>query len=610
MSTAVMTINKSETRKMLFQGNWLVENTVEYGELIIRERARIAPPAGKTLTMIVNGIVKDIKPGIYSGRVILSVSEPYMVRPAGLMQFNQIACALSSGICVENGKYNAEKSIPEAVWGGEYDDHCADGVYMGANAEEFNGIVVDNSDYEIRNSRFDFEGFGCNDFAGADCGVTVLGKGNVSIKNSQFNFSGVTRCAIHTGGDSRMLVENCDITNFSPDSDWLGRFSWQITLRGTNRLCQLTDNGQVTYKNCRLKSNGWGMVSIDGSDEFVSLTLDHSKLELVGPRSHGYGIFNIGPNEVIVDASTIDVNGFPILMMGMEGKAHTVVRNGSHIKGRKFGAMIISDDNSVLDADHSDFTTGKASFFIKGSATTINLDSCTINPQNGLLVQLVDTDECGMDMVKYFVPVGVKDTPIEGRDLTCATARDDVIFNLSNMELEGDILNSTTNIRAYRTCIHDGMGEFHDTLVGPVGFVGPTGEGSDDMSPPAGHDPEELRGPKNLGIHLKNTRLTGVVSAATQCYREGVTEITPDNWEDLTDIRQTPAEPVNNGVVVSVDSESTWTVTGTSFLTSLTLENGAVLVAPEGRTLKMSVNGVDMSVRPGQYKGLVVLTVV
>ena len=609
MSTVVMAITQNEPKKMLFQGHWLVENTVEYGELIIRERARLAAPAGKKLTMLVNGIVKDIKPGTYCGKVILAVLEPYVVRPAGLMQFNGVSCTLSPGICVEDGRYIPEKSVSAAVWGGEYDDHCADGVYMGANAEEFNGVVVDNSDYEIRNSRFDFEGFGCNDFAGADCGVTVLGKSSVAVKDSQFNFSGVTRCAIHTGGDSRMLVENCDITNFSPDSDWLGRFSWQITLRGTNRLCQLTDNGQVTYKNCRLKSNGWGMVSIDGSDEFVSLTLDHSKLELVGPRSHGYGIFNIGPNEVIVDASTIDVNGFPILMMGMEGKAHTVVRNGSHIKGRKFGAMIISDDNSVLDADHSEFSTGKASFFIKGSATTVNLDSCTLNSKNGLLVQLVDTDECGMDMVKYFVPVGVKDIPIEGRDLTCASARDDVIFNLSNMDLKGDILNSTTNIRAYRNCIRGGMGEFHDTLVGPVSFIGPTGEGADDMPPPAGHDPEELRGPKNLGIHLKNTRLAGVVSSATQCYREGVTEITPDNWEDLTDIRQTPAEPVNNGVVVSLDEASAWTVTGTSYLTSLTLAEGAVLTTPEGLSLKMTVNGVDTPIHSGRYNGLVILTV-
>lgn len=609
MSTVLRKVSDSADSMMLFQSNWRIEKTVEFRELIIQRRAVVTAPEGKKVTLIVNGIVKDIKPGRYLGHVVLDVSDYYAARPAGLMQFNDIHCTFSPGICVENGRVVPGKSVAAAVNGGRFDDHEAVGVYMGADAEEFNGVVIDGSDYTVADSRFDFEGFGCDDFIGAGCGVAAYGKSNVTIRDSQFNFSGVTRCAIHTGGDTNMLVENCDIVNLSPDSDWLGRFSWQISLRGTNRLCQLTDNGRVTYKNCRLKSNGWGMVSIDGSDDFVSLTLQDSTLELIGPRSHGYGVFNIGPNEVIIDHSTVDVCGAPILMMGMEGKARTYVRNGSRIRGRKFGAMFSGDDNSILDIRDSAFDTGKACFFMKGCASVIHLDNCELRPKNGLLMQLVDTDECGMDVIRYHVPVGVKDTPVEGRNITVASEKDDVILNMAHMTAAGDILNSTTNIRAYRNSERGGMGEFHDTLIGPVRFSGPTGEGDEDMmAAMPGHDPEELRGPKNLGVNLTAASVEGVISAATQCYREGVTEITPDNWFDQTDIRQTPAPAVNNGVVVSLDGESVWTVTGTSYLTRLTLAEGAVVRGADGKAVTLTVDGKKTELKPGEYAGALVLS--
>ncbi len=605
MSTAVKIVNKSEKSKMLFQSSWLIEKTVSFQELIIRERAELSAPSGKMLTMLVNGTVTDIKPGTYTGRVILKVSEPYATRTAGLMQFNDISCLLPSAICVENGGISAEKSIPEAIWGGSWDEKTADNIYVAAAAGNFNGVIADDSDYVISNSRFDFEGFGPNDFAGAGSAVAAYGNSNVILRDSEINLAGVTRCAVHAGGSSRVTVENCDISNISPDSGWLGRFSWQISLKGTNRLCQLTDNAQAVYKNCRLKSNGWGILSIDGSDEFVKLTVKDSFMELAGPRSHGYGAFCIGPNEVVFDNTAVDVCGFPLMLMGMAGRGRAGILNGSRIRGRKFGVMINSDDNSILDIKDSDFDTGSAVICAKGSATVINIENCTVRSGRKLLMQLADSEECGMDMVKYRVPVGIKDTPIEGRDLTSASPGDDIFLNLKDMTVEGDILNSTTNIRAYRTAVHGGMGAFHDTLVGPVGFTGPADDV--DGSAPAGADPERLKGPKNVAVSLKNVTLRGAVSSAVQRYREGVTEITPENWHELTNITQIPAEPVNNGVILSLDKDSVWEVTGKSYLTSLTIEPGAKITGAEGAGVSMTVNGVKAGVLPGEYRGVIAI---
>lgn len=55
--------------------------------------------------------------------------------------------------------------------------------------------------------------------------------------------------------------------------------------KGTNRLNQLTDNAKVFYNRCQCRSNGWGVLSIDGSDDGVEMVVTDSELELYGPRS-------------------------------------------------------------------------------------------------------------------------------------------------------------------------------------------------------------------------------------------------------------------------------------------------------------------------------------
>ncbi|MCD8116028.1 MAG: hypothetical protein LUE21_02750 [Oscillospiraceae bacterium] len=594
-------MNQDEKSKMLYQSAWLVEKTVSFSELTIRERAEIFAPEGKQVTLIENGIVRDMKPGTYRGKVTLAVSDVYYAEPEGLMVFNEIHAPIYPAICVVDGKLDSAKSIPAAVWGGAYSEKGADGIYIGACAESFSGILLDSSDYTINNVRMDLTGFGRNDYAGCDTGVSIWGDSHVEINDSTFNMSGVTRCAIHVSGDSRVKVNNCDIINFAPVSDWIGRFCWSVSLRGANRLCQLAGNGQVEYNNCRLKTNGWGVLSIDGSDEFVDLYVRDSIMELSGPNAHGYGVFCIGPNRVTLDHTVADVYGFPMLFMGMEGKGCPSIINGSVIKGRRFGALAFSDDNSIFTIKDSVFRTGKSNIVLKASITRIDIDNSVMESGNNVLLQLMDSDECGMDILKFHLPIGETDTPIEGRDITTATEKDDVILNLSNMSVTGDVYNSTTNLNAYKTAEHGGMGVFHDTLVGPVGFTG----AEDDPESSEGHTMEQKMGPKNLGVNAVNAHITGVISSATQSYPEGVTEITPDNWFDISNITQEAAKPVNNGVVVSLDQNSSWTVTGKSYITRLILAEGAQLKGCDGRGVSVSVNGKKVDAAPGEYVGMI-----
>jgi hypothetical protein len=81
------------------------------------------------------------------------------------------------------------------------------------------------------------------------------------------------------------------------------------------------------------------------------------------------------------------------------------------------------------------------------------------------------------------------------------------------------------------------------------------------------------------------------------------------NCEDMSNVTQTAHEPVNNGVIVSLDKDSVWTVAGKSYLTSLTIAEGAIIKAPEGKSLTMTVDGVKTEIAPGTYTGKIVMTV-
>ena len=601
-------ITESAKKQLLFQCDWLIENTVRFEELIIAKHAHLHAPEGKFLTLSVNGIGMPIVPGTYLGDVVIYVTTGHATVPGGLMGINNISRELNSAAVIENGHVAAEKCIPGMLGGGTITDSCADGLYIASSEDSFNGIVIDNSDYTVKNSRFDLEGFSDNDFNGTGAGVAVAGKSKVLIEDCEFNFSGVTRCTVHAGGNSEITVRNCRMINLSPDTDWLGGFSWQVGFAGSNRLTQLADNAIVTYDNCTMLTNGWGVCSLDGVMDFASLTVKNSRLELTGPRAHGYGAFCIGGNEVIFQDSTVDVNGYPMLLMGMEGKGRAAIERCT-IRGRRFGAMVMGDDNSIFNISDSDFTTGKSSLVIKGSSTVINIKNTSMHPGNGTIVQLMDNDEGGMNMLEFNVPQE-EDVPVAGLDLFSASQTEDVIMNLTGCRWEGNIYNSTTSLRAAEKCPRGGMGYFHDTLVGLVDVFEIENEDPRIGEVKERHQGVDMRGAKNLGLNLDGSSITGVISSAAQKYRDGLTRITEDNRLELSNITQTAAPTVNNGVIVSLKNGSRWIVADTSYITAISLDADSAVTAPQGKTLTVTIDGAAASlVSGGSYRGMIKLEV-
>ena len=60
---------------------------------------------------------------------------------------------------------------------------------------------------------------------------------------------------------------------------------------------------------------------------------------------------------------------------------------------------------------------------------------------------------------------------------------------------------------------------------------------------------------------------------------------------------------------VSLDENSIWIVDETSYLTGLTIAEGAVMKAPDGYIVTMTIDGVKKPIAAGAYEGQIVLKV-
>ena len=598
---------------------WVLEQTTKLDKLVIEENGQIVAPEGKFVTMTINGNGCAIKPGTYYGDIVLTVADTYHMTPHGLMKAMNRSEDFHSALVIKDNEIVKEQSVDAILRGGNVTGTCADGVTIVNTEESFNGIVVTgDSNYQVKNSRIHLEGNGKNDFLGVGAGILAIDNSRVSIDNCDLTMSGITRCAIHSGGDSIIEINDCRISNESPDDpEWMGDFSWGIGVTGSNRLVQLADNGTVYYNRCQMKTNGWGVFSIDGCDDCARIFVKDCDVDLSGPRANGYGGFCIGDRNVVsFDHSRLHVDGYALMVRGMIAAAKAEIVNGCEITGNRHGVLCIGDNQTKVKLHDSSFNTDRSTRVVKGSSTHFDIRGCKMTPGNNVILQLMDNDDAGMDAGKVKVP-DREDVYIEGRDLTAINPADDVTLDLSDMDIHGNFFNSTTNLHMELQAEKGGVGSpktFGGLFAPPEGVEGsfmdgPIPEGAKDPKAEIEYD-KKLRGPKNLALNLTNTRLEGAVSSASQAYREGLTWIDELARLELSNITQKPAPTINNGVVVTLDNDSTWIVTETCYLTGLHLGDYSIMKPQEGHTIKMTVDGQETELcQGGNYTGKIVLTI-
>jgi hypothetical protein len=563
-----------------------IEQGTILSQLVIADGAQLMAAANKSLTLTVNGVTTSIRPGTYSGKVVLTPTDEV------LEQFNDMGAnetyRYRTALYIDNGAVVPGKSVSAAVVGGKVDNSAAQRISITSSEDEFNGIwVTGNSNYTINHARINFTGNGGNDFAGFGAAIKTGGKAHVTINDAIINTRGVVRTAIFVGGDSVVTVNNSriDVRNGTLPVGYKGgpitgsggimmEPPWVLGIVGNVRATNVVGNGEVHYINSVIRSQGWGALSTDATRN-VKLFCKNSTVEVL---ESGYGAYADGVSLDTFSGCRIKVPDYGLIITG--GSA--LFTDRSVVNSGRIGVMMHSGGSGTLTINKgSVLNTREAVFQPKSSFPKIVVDGAQLNSASGVILEaIINDDPIAGQMAARMAARGVGaggslfggppagalpgGPPPGGRaggpgGAPAPTGPRIVDASFSNMTIKGDIINAMT------------------TLAG-------------------------------MKLRFANSHIAGGISTATATHSDG--EPTAQYYQRVGRMKHNfQHTDGNNGIEVSLDDKSSWVITKTSYLTNLVLAAGARISAPKGYSLSASVDGKEVALTTGSIQGAIVLKV-
>lgn len=423
-------------------------------------------------------------------------------------------------------------------------------------------------------------------------GAGIIGSGaetTLVIDGAKITNQGAVRPAIIAADGANVIVKNSTIKTSdgilpadyisSVNLSFMQDAPWMLGISGNNPATNvLGENTTATYISSSITSQNWGALSVDfGSD--MKLSAINSTVRNSG--KDGYGSYVIGNADETFLGATFDVATYATIVAGGSvaygdsskeavaalndelglGLTTRELRNlavsPTTINSARFGVMW-HGSGSVDVTGRTSIKTKETVFLNKGQQATVSVDGsqgAKIASRNGVLYQLMDNDDPGPDFANGMANTGVfteNTSPVVKNDSFDVTAvhATDAVTDLTDIAVTGDVFN------AFR---------------GDIAGMGPAQ-------------------PRNLVVNLDEASLQGVVSASTA--RHSQPTITSKDYRLLGVVSNTVGSVVNNGVILSLAGASTWTVTGTSYLSSLTVGDGSALKGAGGKAVVVTVDGV------------------
>ncbi len=608
---------------------WQLQATTKLCGLTIESGGSVAAPDGYSITMTVDGVESGqaltttsgvataFVSGTYIGNVVLTLTTttPVAYAAAGggtlTFPFRQALYLGASGV-------ETDKSVLAAVTYAAPTAFELDAIAVTSTGEAFDAVYAVGGTYTLNQPTISLTGNGRSDFAGYGTAIVADGTSTkLVIDGAIISNKGVVRNAIVSNDGANVVVKNSTITTQSStlpadyvqtvNTGQMRSVPWMLGIRGTDNVRAtnlLGTSSKGTYVNSTITSNGWGVLSTD-SGSGCTLTAINSTIDTKdtdGNVTEGYGSYAIGDATEYFLGTTFNVGSYATintggvvnfgdsaasmvaslnssLGIGLSGdELAKLTPTNAIVNSKRFGIMWHSSSGTVNIAGGTVFNTGEAVFLPKTTGTvSINIDGsegAALKPVNGVILQVMDDDDPGpvnsMNTGTYTQPTTTP-SAASGFDPTSTSTSKLAKITLSAMALTGDFYNGA------------GWG-----VAGAA---------------------------ENMAVYLASkTTIAGTITSSKALHYDpstgnAVTTITAANYYDLGEVKNTPQAAINNGTIVSVDGTSTWVVTGTSYLTKLVLASGAILSAPTGKTVTMTVAGAATPVNAGTYSGAIVLTV-
>ncbi|WP_316767128.1 hypothetical protein [Streptomyces sasae] len=582
--------------------------TTQVGQLTIGTGGKIVAPSGYDISLTVDGAETGqlltetggtatlIQAGTYRGDVVLTVAESNDVTYQTLtFPFRQALYVGSDGV-------DSAKSVLSAVRGGKVTDAGARNVSITSTGECFNGVYVESGSYTLQGATISLTGNGRSDFAGY--GAAVVGDGSSTklvVDGARVSNKGVVRTTVIADNGANVLVKDSFLRarngvlpsdyQATVETPYMESVPWMLGLDGNVRATNLIGKNSIaTYLNSTVFSETWGALSVEGGSG-LKLTSINSHVGNTG--DYGYGTYAIGDATVRVLGSRFDVGSYATIIAGPAAVVHygdstrdavaalntelalglsdaelkSIPERNTVVNSGHFGYMFFGAGQLTLDGG-TVINSERATFLNKGQQTTIKVDGskgARLNPRDGIILQMIELDDPG--------PV-----PVNGKMMNVGVYTEPTTDPTKNSSFDVTAVHS-----------NDGAATFSSIRLKGDFYNG-------------------MRNGKNMVLTFEGSSVEGVISATKAKHR--VSSIDSSTFYELGIVTNTVQAAVNNGVVVRLNSGSTWTVTGTSYLTSLTLAADAAVKAPRGRTVKLTVDGTETAITAGStYTGALTLTV-
>ena len=584
---------------------YTVAATTRVSGVTIASGGVLTAPDGYSLTMTVNGTETGQRlaatsgadtvftAGSWRGDIVLTVTK------ADDMTWQQHAYPFRQALYVDSTGVVGAYSVLAAAVGGRVSGTAADAVRITSTGECFDGVFVNGGGFTLERPVISLTGNGRCDFVGYGAALVANGSGTrVVADGAVISNHGAVRTAAIADNGATLVVKNSALSvrngvlpaDYVPtvNLDTMESAPWMLAIDGNCRATNLLGNNSIAaYIDSSITSESWGVLSTDAGADCTLVTVN-SRVANTGDS--GYGTYVIGNATEYLLGTEFDVGSYATIFTGGsatydDSDAATVASlntslglgltraelaalrpRATVVNSRRWGFMwhaastLAITGGTIVNSPH-------ATFLNKGQQIGVTVDGgdgARLNPGDGIIVQVIDNDDPGPVMVNgvlenagvYTQPAGepARDATF---DVTVAHTTDSVL-SFSGIELAGNFYNG-------------------------------------------------MRGDLNLVLNFASSRVKGVITATRSTHH--VDTIDSSNWWELGAVTNTPQPAINNGVIVSLTGGSTWTVTGTSHLTALSLDAASRVAAPGGGKLTMTVNGTPTAIAPGgSYSGAIVLS--
>lgn len=592
---------------------WEVTETTSLDKLIINDGASVTAPEGYSVTLTVDGVETPIEPKTFKGDIVLTLTEDIPV------QYQSRTYMVRMAIDIEDGKYIPERSVAAAVVGGTPTDESADDISITSVGPNFNGIMVKgDSKYSINNPVIKLTGMGGSDFAGIGAAIVTEDTSEVTVNNATIINHGVIRSAAVVKDNSILHMNDSTIETYSGtlpddvDEPWNGNnpygmiaVPWMLGLTGNNRATNTTGSGTAYYNNTHIKAQAWGALSTDACRD-TKLIVTNSRIETV---DSGYGAYADGAYDSFSN-TVFDVKDYALIMTGGTG----IFTDGSVVNSGRFGVMFHGSANLTIDKGCV-FNTKKAVIQVKSARPTIVVDNAELNSESGVILQAMandDPNKMGEGMMGGApggmpgggMPEGMQEGARGGMPEGAAGEMPG-----GGMPQDGGMPGGGMTEGGM-----PGGGMPEGGMPGGGMPGGMPGGGSSEVSATfrnvtlKGDMASSMTGESDVIITFENSTITGAITTSTAT---PVGEPSYEKYYLIGEVTDTYcATDDKYGIKASLDNKSTWVVDETSYLTGLTVAEGASVTAPEGYSVTMTVDGVKRPIKAGEYEGKIILTVV